>query len=330
MAKIIVVTSGKGGVGKTTTSASFASGLALRGHKTAVIDFDVGLRNLDLIMGCERRVVYDLINVIHDEAKLIAGADQGQAQRQPGRAGRLADARQGRADAGRRQARARRAGRDGHRVHHLRLAGRHRDRRAAGDALRRRGDRRHQPRGLVGARLRPHPRHAGVEDAARHRRQGADQGAPADHALQPGARGRRADAVAGRHPGDPAHPADRRDARIGDGAQRLQPGRAGDPHEGQRRGRGLQGRDPPLPRRKPRDALHAGRRGRASSSACFARADADVLPVVSARAEQEVGQPGQAAPADHPGRTSAARAARAGPTTCRRCSASCSAWCRST
>ena len=70
MAKIIVVTSGKGGVGKTTTSASFASGLALRGHKTAVIDFDVGLRNLDLIMGCERRVVYDLINVIHNEANL--------------------------------------------------------------------------------------------------------------------------------------------------------------------------------------------------------------------------------------------------------------------
>ena len=70
MAKIIVVTSGKGGVGKTTTSASFASGLALRGHKTAVIDFDVGLRNLDLIMGCERRVVYDLINVIQGEANL--------------------------------------------------------------------------------------------------------------------------------------------------------------------------------------------------------------------------------------------------------------------
>jgi septum site-determining protein MinD len=70
MANIIVVTSGKGGVGKTTTSASFASGLALAGHKTAVIDFDVGLRNLDLIMGCERRVVYDLINVIHGEANL--------------------------------------------------------------------------------------------------------------------------------------------------------------------------------------------------------------------------------------------------------------------
>jgi septum site-determining protein MinD len=70
MARIIVVTSGKGGVGKTTTSASFAAGLALRGHKTAVIDFDVGLRNLDLIMGCERRVVYDLINVIQNEASL--------------------------------------------------------------------------------------------------------------------------------------------------------------------------------------------------------------------------------------------------------------------
>lgn len=70
MSKIIVVTSGKGGVGKTTTSASFATGLALRGHKTAVIDFDVGLRNLDLIMGCERRVVYDLINVIQGEATL--------------------------------------------------------------------------------------------------------------------------------------------------------------------------------------------------------------------------------------------------------------------
>ena len=70
MARIIVVTSGKGGVGKTTTSASFASGLALAGHKTVVIDFDVGLRNLDLIMGCERRVVYDLINVIQGEANL--------------------------------------------------------------------------------------------------------------------------------------------------------------------------------------------------------------------------------------------------------------------
>ncbi|KTD17002.1 septum site-determining protein MinD [Legionella jordanis] len=70
MAKIIVVTSGKGGVGKTTTSAAFSSGLAMLGHKTVVIDFDIGLRNLDIIMGCERRVVYDFIHVINGEANL--------------------------------------------------------------------------------------------------------------------------------------------------------------------------------------------------------------------------------------------------------------------
>lgn len=70
MAKIIVVTSGKGGVGKTTTSAAFATGLAQKGHKTVVIDFDIGLRNLDLIMGCERRVVYDFVNVIQGDANL--------------------------------------------------------------------------------------------------------------------------------------------------------------------------------------------------------------------------------------------------------------------
>lgn len=70
MSKVIVITSGKGGVGKTTTSASLAVGLALKGQKTVVIDFDVGLRNLDLIMGVERRVVYDLVNVINGEATL--------------------------------------------------------------------------------------------------------------------------------------------------------------------------------------------------------------------------------------------------------------------
>ncbi len=69
-ARIIVVTSGKGGVGKTTSSAAISSGLALEGHKTCVIDFDVGLRNLDLVMGCERRVVYDFVNVIRQEANL--------------------------------------------------------------------------------------------------------------------------------------------------------------------------------------------------------------------------------------------------------------------
>lgn len=70
MAQIIVVTSGKGGVGKTTSSAAIATGLALKGRKTVVIDFDIGLRNLDLIMGCERRVVYDFVNVINGEANL--------------------------------------------------------------------------------------------------------------------------------------------------------------------------------------------------------------------------------------------------------------------
>src|SRR5579884_3166167 len=68
--KIVVVTSGKGGVGKTTTSANIATGVALLGKKTVAIDFDVGLRNLDLVMGCERRVIYDLVNVIKGEAKL--------------------------------------------------------------------------------------------------------------------------------------------------------------------------------------------------------------------------------------------------------------------
>lgn len=70
VSKVIVITSGKGGVGKTTSSAAIGAGLAKRGHKTVVIDFDVGLRNLDMIMGCERRVVYDFINVIQGDAKL--------------------------------------------------------------------------------------------------------------------------------------------------------------------------------------------------------------------------------------------------------------------
>ncbi|KPD02859.1 septum site-determining protein MinD [Moellerella wisconsensis] len=70
MARIIVVTSGKGGVGKTTSSAAIATGLAQRGNKTVVIDFDIGLRNLDLIMGCERRVVYDFVNVIQGDSTL--------------------------------------------------------------------------------------------------------------------------------------------------------------------------------------------------------------------------------------------------------------------
>ncbi|MDQ8726338.1 septum site-determining protein MinD [Bradyrhizobium sp. LHD-71] len=70
MAKVIVVTSGKGGVGKTTSTAALGAALAQMDQKVAVIDFDVGLRNLDLVMGAERRVVYDLINVVQGTAKL--------------------------------------------------------------------------------------------------------------------------------------------------------------------------------------------------------------------------------------------------------------------
>lgn len=68
--KVIVVTSGKGGVGKTTSSAAIGAELANRGYKTVVVDFDIGLRNLDLIMGCERRVIFDVVNVIHNDANL--------------------------------------------------------------------------------------------------------------------------------------------------------------------------------------------------------------------------------------------------------------------
>jgi septum site-determining protein MinD len=70
MAKVLVVTSGKGGVGKTTSSAALGAALAHSGDKVVVIDFDVGLRNLDLVMGAERRVVFDLINVVQGDAKL--------------------------------------------------------------------------------------------------------------------------------------------------------------------------------------------------------------------------------------------------------------------
>ena len=70
MSEVIVVTSGKGGVGKTTSSASIACGFARRGKKVVVVDFDIGLRNLDLIMGCERRVVYDFVNVINNDCSL--------------------------------------------------------------------------------------------------------------------------------------------------------------------------------------------------------------------------------------------------------------------
>ncbi len=70
LGRVVVITSGKGGVGKTTSAAAISAGLAMQGYKTVVIDFDVGLRNLDMTMGCERRVVFDFINVIQGDARL--------------------------------------------------------------------------------------------------------------------------------------------------------------------------------------------------------------------------------------------------------------------
>ena len=70
MGKVIVVTSGKGGVGKTTSTAALGAALACTGSNVVVVDFDVGLRNLDVVMGAERRVVFDLINVVQGTAKL--------------------------------------------------------------------------------------------------------------------------------------------------------------------------------------------------------------------------------------------------------------------
>ena len=185
MTQIVVVTSGKGGVGKTTTSASFAIRPRLarpqnRRHRLrrrpAQPRPDHGLR-------APRGVRPDQRDPGRSQPE--PGADQGQAVRQPVRAGRQPDARQGRADPGRRGKGAERPDRHGLRLHRLRFARRHRDRCADGHALRRRSADRDQPRSLQRARFRPHPGHAGQQDQARHRRQGTHQGTPADHALQP-------------------------------------------------------------------------------------------------------------------------------------------------
>lgn len=135
MARIIVVTSGKGGVGKTTSSAAIATGLAQKGKKTVVIDFDIGLRNLDLIMGCERRVVYDFVNVIQGDATL------NQALIKDKRTENLyilpaSQTRDKDADSRRRGKGARRSEKDGVRLRGLRLPGRYRNRRADGALLR--------------------------------------------------------------------------------------------------------------------------------------------------------------------------------------------------
>ena len=111
MAKVIVVTSGKGGVGKTTTSAALGAALAQTGQSVVVVDFDVGLRNLDLVMGAERRVVFDLINVVQGVAKLPQALIRDKRVQYAVDPAGLADPRQGCADRGGSRARDRRAAR---------------------------------------------------------------------------------------------------------------------------------------------------------------------------------------------------------------------------
>ena len=161
MAKVLVVTSGKGGVGKTTTTAALGAALAQSGEKVVVVDFDVGLRNLDLVMGAERRVVFDLINVVQGVAKLSQALIRDKRLENlwllPASQTRdkdaLTDEGVGRIIADLR---------DQVRLDSLRQSRRHRARRDAGDALCRRGRHRHQSRSLLGARLRPHHRHAAI------------------------------------------------------------------------------------------------------------------------------------------------------------------------
>src|SRR5215467_11638148 len=94
MGQVLVVTSGKGGVGKTTSTAALGAALARGGDKVVVVDFDVGLRNLDLVLGAERRVVFDLINVIH-VVQAATGAHSRQTAGQSLPPAGLANARQG-------------------------------------------------------------------------------------------------------------------------------------------------------------------------------------------------------------------------------------------
>src|ERR1700737_1630061 len=144
MAKVLVVTSGKGGVGKTTSTAALGAALAQMGEKVVVVDFDVGLRNLDLVLGAERRVVFDLINVVQGVAKLsqalirdkrleIVGLLPASPRRE----------KDGLADGGGGRARARPTAGE-IRLGDLRQSGGHRKRSHALDALRGRGDHRHQ------------------------------------------------------------------------------------------------------------------------------------------------------------------------------------------
>ena len=161
MAKVLVVTSGKGGVGKTTTTAALGAALAQSGQSVVVVDFDVGLRNLDLVMGAERRVVFDLINVVQGIAKLPQALIRDKRLENlwllPASQTRDKDAL---TDEGVGRVIAELKSRL--RLDPVRQPGRHRARRDAGDALCGRSHHRHQSRSLLGAGLRSHHRHARI------------------------------------------------------------------------------------------------------------------------------------------------------------------------
>ena len=168
MAKVLVVTSGKGGVGKTTSTAALGAALAQIGKNVVVVDFDVGLRNLDLVMGAERRVVYDLINVVQGDAKLTQALIRDKRLETL----YLLPASQTRdKDALTEEGVERVIGelREQLRLGDLRQPGRHRARRDAGHAPCRCRRRRHQSGSLLGARFRPHHRPARFQDRARPR-----------------------------------------------------------------------------------------------------------------------------------------------------------------
>ena len=226
MAKVLVVTSGKGGVGKTTSTAALGAALAQGGEKVVVVDFDVGLRNLDLVMGAERRVVYDLINVVQGDAKLAQALIRDKRLENlsllPASQTRDKDALTGR----RRRARARRTAREV-RLGHLRQPGGHRAGRHARDAPRRRRRRRDESRGLLGPRFRPHHRPARFED--RKGGEGrADRQAPSSHPLRSDPRRARRDAQDRGRSRDPVDPAPRHHPRERRGPEGVEPRRAGD------------------------------------------------------------------------------------------------------
>ena len=178
-AKVLVVTSGKGGVGKTTSTAALGAALAQAGQNVVVVDFDVGLRNLDLILGAERRVVYDIVNVINGDAKL------GQALIRDKRVDKLSllpasQTRDKDALTSEGVAKVIAELREKFDWVDLRQPRRHREGGDARDVPCRHRGGRDQPGSVLGTRLRPHHRHAGFEDRPRRERRARGKTSAAD------------------------------------------------------------------------------------------------------------------------------------------------------